>query len=165
MQVFCDRQHSYQSRKAWHHLPLFEVALSVQIGCFHVTHSIRVGRVQEQDVSWDDLVREHSHKIPHVDILPSPLHETHLLPARRAQLMPHTQLFWCIVGSRCLSVKCTDTLRRHQYDYEYMNVDSINEWLLAVQGRLLTNYSPLLIPNYMTKIVVSKVIHYITHFR
>ncbi len=32
-------------------------------------------------------------------------------------------------------------------------------------GRLLTNCNPLLIPDYMTIIVVSNVIHYITHFR
>ncbi len=31
--------------------------------------------------------------------------------------------------------------------------------------RLLTNCNPLLIPNYMTKNVVSNIIHYITHFR
>ncbi len=37
--------------------------------------------------------------------------------------------------------------------------------LQAELGRLLTNYNPLLIPIYMTKIVVSNVIHYITHFR
>lgn len=91
--VFRDRQCTYQSRKAWHHPPLFEVGLSIQIGCFHVAHSIRVGRVQEQDVSWDDLVREHSHKIPHPYILPSPLHQTHLFPVRGRELMPHTDLF------------------------------------------------------------------------
>ncbi len=32
-------------------------------------------------------------------------------------------------------------------------------------GRLLTNCNPLLIPDYMTKIVVSYIICYITHFR
>ncbi len=32
-------------------------------------------------------------------------------------------------------------------------------------GRLLTNCNPLLIPDCMTKNVVSNVIHYITHFR
>ncbi len=35
----------------------------------------------------------------------------------------------------------------------------------AVLGKLLTNCNPLLIPNDMTKIVISNVIHYITHFR
>ncbi len=34
----------------------------------------------------------------------------------------------------------------------------------AELSRLLTNCNLLLIPNYMTKIVVSDVIHYITHF-
>ncbi len=37
--------------------------------------------------------------------------------------------------------------------------------LHAELGRLLTNCNPLLIPDYMTKIVVSNVIRYITHFR
>ncbi len=32
-------------------------------------------------------------------------------------------------------------------------------------GRLFTNCNPLLIPNYMTKTVVSNVTHYIAHFR
>ncbi len=32
-------------------------------------------------------------------------------------------------------------------------------------GRLLTNSYLLMIPNWMTKIIVSNVIHYITHFR
>ncbi len=34
-----------------------------------------------------------------------------------------------------------------------------------VQYRFITNCSPLLIPDSMTKIVVSNIIHYITHFR
>ncbi len=38
-------------------------------------------------------------------------------------------------------------------------------WAGAELGRLLTNCNPLLIPDYMTKIVVSNVIRYITHFR
>ncbi len=32
-------------------------------------------------------------------------------------------------------------------------------------GRLITNCNLLLIPDYMTKIVVSNIIRYITHFR
>ncbi len=37
-------------------------------------------------------------------------------------------------------------------------------YLSTELGRLLTNCSQLLIPNYMTKTVVSNVIHYITQF-
>ncbi len=39
-----------------------------------------------------------------------------------------------------------------------------NSPLHSELGRLRTNCSPLLIPNYMTKKIVSNVIHYITHF-
>ncbi len=38
-------------------------------------------------------------------------------------------------------------------------------YVCSERSRLLTNCSPLLIPDYMTKIVVSNIIRYITHFR
>ncbi len=47
----------------------------------------------------------------------------------------------------------------------HVTQDVVNFGSHAELGRLLTNCNPLLIPDYMTKIVVSNVIRYITHFR
>ncbi len=49
---------------------------------------------------------------------------------------------------------------QNMYVYIYIYI-----YIYTELGRLLTNCNPFLIPDYMTKIVVSNVIRYITHFR
>lgn len=83
LKFFGLEQDPHQSGETSHHFLLLQIGLAIQIGRFHVTHAIRVGRVQEQDVCWDDLIGEHLDKIPHPYILPSFLNKAPLAPGKR----------------------------------------------------------------------------------
>lgn len=60
---------------AGHGSSLLQVGLSIQAGGLYVTHTVGVGRVQEQQVRRDDLIADHPHKVSHSHVLPAFLHK------------------------------------------------------------------------------------------
>jgi len=131
---------------------------------------------------WDDTVALHSWITTWAQCTPVTFSlSCSVLPSKQwVALSPHSMEVPCLSPDWakrpfCLEFACSScpvcawvSSGLFSFPHNPKTSCSIGEFSVgvsAVLSRLLTKYSRLLIPNYITKIVVSTVIHYITYLR